>query len=225
MASTSTNKQPLMVDRPMHNVVDLRSSMVRTTSENAFVDIIGSNSAQLVVDCTKNDGAVIAETYALCRKKDASNSNNEKAYNVLLFLSVSNQFLTPQEGYWVGGFVAGGTFPLTDANGDLVYETDGNGDLILDADGNPIVSINPGAVEGEKVRMLSMPVLLNPVPGVGSEDDLEVVGTHFKGLYVPKGYALWAAVQAQDAFDQSTGSVTLDEALQAPLLGVQGGWY
>ena len=212
MASTSTNKQPLMVDRVMHEVVDLRGCMVRTTSSDAFIDLIGSNSAQLLVDCTKNDGAVIAETYALCRAKPAP------AYEVLLFLSTSNQFLTPQAGYWVGGFYAGGTFPQLDADGNPA----------VDDDGLPLDLLRDDAVEGEKVRMLSMPALLNPVPGVGSEDDREVVGTQFKGLYVPRGYALWAAVKAQDQLiDNGDGSFTnqLDDALQAPLLGVQGGYY
>ena len=62
MASTSTNKQPLLVDRVLHEVVDLAGATVETTS---VITIGGSNGAKLIVDCTSNDGAIIGEIYSL----------------------------------------------------------------------------------------------------------------------------------------------------------------
>ena len=67
MASTSTNKQPLMQDRVLHEIVDLTNS---TIAQNSRIDIGGSNSAALVVDCTQNDGAIICELYTLGRATD-----------------------------------------------------------------------------------------------------------------------------------------------------------
>lgn len=221
MASTSTNKQPLMVDRVLHNVVDLAESAVTVSAENTYIDIVGANSAQLLVDCTKNDGAVVAEIYANCRAKCSP------AYEVVLYFSRSFQYLTPNEAYFVGGFYAGGTSgaQATDENGQPLWEVDGNGDQILDADGNPIPVENDGALEGERVVWNAMPEVLNPVPCVGSEDDTNVVGTAFTALYVPRGMALWAAVVAQHKINDATGEVEADRALAAPILAAQGGYY
>ena len=55
----------------------------------------------------------------------------------------------------------------------------------------------------------TMPKILAPVPATGSEPQ-------FRALYIPRGKALWAAVEALTANDQADN---------APLLGVQGGWY
>ena len=46
MASTSTNKQPLLVDRVLHNVVNLDNAAV------GAIDIAGTNTAELIVDAT-----------------------------------------------------------------------------------------------------------------------------------------------------------------------------
>ena len=55
----------------------------------------------------------------------------------------------------------------------------------------------------------TLPFILAPVPATGD------IG-QFQALYIPKGKALWAAVEALSASDQASN---------APLLGVQGGWY
>lgn len=221
MASTSTNKQPLMVDRVLHNVVDLAESVVTVSAENTYIDLVGANSAQLLVDCTKNDGAVIGEIYANCRAKCAP------AYEVALYFSRSFQYLTPSEAYFVGGFYAGGTSgtQATDADGQPVWEVDADGNQILDESGNPIPVIFDGALEGERVVWNAMPEVLNPVPCVGSEDDTDVIGTAFKALYVPRGMALWAAVVAQHKLNADTNEIEADRALAAPLLAAQGGYY
>lgn len=59
---------------------------------------------------------------------------------------------------------------------------------------------------GNVVRWEEMPKTLAPVPQVGTE-------SFNRALYVPKGYALWAAR------DSST-NIT-----DGPILGCQGGWY
>ena len=51
-----------------------------------------------------------------------------------------------------------------------------------------------------------MPRVLAPVPHAGSEP-------YNKALYIPKGRALWAAVEG----------TSVDS--EAPILGAQGGWY
>ena len=66
-------------------------------------------------------------------------------------------------------------------------------------------STTPGTV----IRYADKPVVLAPVAHTGDESQLTA-------FYVPKGKALWAAIEATNNNDQGDG---------APLLGVQGGWY
>jgi len=101
MASTSTNKQPLLVDRPLHVAVDLSE---RTVSENSNgVDIGGSNSAILVVDCTQNDGAIIDSVYSFSRDIQ---SPITQPYEIYLYLSTANDYLRNNQAYYVGGFIS-----------------------------------------------------------------------------------------------------------------------
>ena len=55
-------------------------------------------------------------------------------------------------------------------------------------------------------RWEEMPLILAPVPQVGEQ--------YNRALYVPKGYALWAAIDTE-----------LTVSSGAPIIGVQGGWY
>ena len=57
MAATSTNKQPLLVDHVLHYVVNL------DTSINDGMDIVGTNTAALIIDGTNSDGAIIEDIY------------------------------------------------------------------------------------------------------------------------------------------------------------------
>ena len=61
MASTSTNKQPLLVDRVLHYVVNL------DTAINNGLDIVGTNTAALIVDATGSDGAILEDIYLIPR--------------------------------------------------------------------------------------------------------------------------------------------------------------
>ena len=169
MASTATNKQPLLVDNVLHNIVDLIGATVEQTS---VITIGGSNGAKLIVDCTTNDGAIISEIYTLARQTST-------AYTVNMYLATVKDILIPSQAVFLGTF-------------------------------------NGGTAEGSKTVYAAMPFVLNPVPGVGSTDSSEVIGTQFQALYIPKGKALWAAVKKQSANDTATA---------APLIGVHGGFY
>ena len=165
MASTSTNKQPLLVDRVLHEVVDLSGA---TVAELAGLDITGTNSAAPVIDCTTNDGAIVEDIYAIAREVTTG-------YKINLYLSTAADYLRSQQSVYVG-------------------------------------SLTGGTTTGEKTRIAAgdLPYILAPMPHTGSTDN------KFAALYVPRGKALWAAVEQQAPADQATS---------APLLGVQGGFY
>ncbi len=57
MSSSSTNKQPLLVDRPLHEWATLGPTPALTTATN-YATIVGGGCSPLV-DCVDNDGAVI----------------------------------------------------------------------------------------------------------------------------------------------------------------------
>jgi hypothetical protein len=164
MASTSTNKQPLLVDRVLHEIVDLASA---TVAENAGLDITGTNSAVILVDCTTNDGALIEDIYTIAREVTTG-------YKVNLYLSSAADYLRPQQSVYIATIAAGTT-------------------------------------TGEKIKITKsdLPSVLAPMPQTGDE-------SQFTALYVPRGKALWAAVEQQSSIDQAPA---------APLLGVQGGYY
>lgn len=180
MASTSTNKQPLLVDRVLYNVVDLSGA---TVEPDSVITIGGSNGAKLVVDCTSNDGAVISEVHAIARARPAGQGG---AYIINLYLSTAKDFLRASQASFIGTFFAGPT----------------TADAAVD--------------EGTRTYWNDMPYVINPVPGVGSIDAENVVGTQFQALYIPKGKALWAAIKKKTATDTAT---------TGPLLGVHGGFF
>lgn len=62
MASTSTNKQPLLIDRPLHAVTSIIGQ--KTGNEGYW---LSNNSCSVLVDCTQNDGALIEDLYVLSR--------------------------------------------------------------------------------------------------------------------------------------------------------------
>jgi hypothetical protein len=161
MAATSTNKQPLLVDHVLHEVVDLAGA---TVANGGGVDIGGTNNAVLVIDSTSADGCIVECVYAVSRSE---------TYTIKLFLSSANDYLRSQQGVYIGEFEATAS----------------------------------GA--GTLTQWENMPSILAPVPATGT-------ASQFKALYIPKGKALWAAVE---------GTGPNDQAINAPLLGVQGGWY
>jgi hypothetical protein len=78
LSSSSTNKAPLLVDRPLMVVSRLDNS----TSPAASVDPGTGSNGVLLVDCTANDGACIDSIYLIQRVDD-------NAVKVNLYLSSS----------------------------------------------------------------------------------------------------------------------------------------
>jgi len=82
MASTATNKQPLLIDRPLHNAAIVNGSSGSATPDLGAAGVTGT----LLVDCTGNDGALVEDIYAISRGT---------AYIVNLYLSNFNDLLRP----------------------------------------------------------------------------------------------------------------------------------
>ena len=94
MASTSTNKQPLLVDRVMHVAVDMNDHKV---VENTVTPgrVSGTNTAVKVVDGIAADGCVIETMYTISRSKDIE-------YKINLYLSTSGDYLRPEQSIFIG---------------------------------------------------------------------------------------------------------------------------
>jgi len=80
MASTSTNKQPLLIDRPLHIQKNITSE--KTGSTNFW---LANNSCSLFLDCTQNDGALIEDLYVI--SKEASQ------HNIAFFMATTADYL------------------------------------------------------------------------------------------------------------------------------------
>jgi len=166
MASTSTNKQPLLVDRVMHVAVDMNDHKVAENTVTAG-RVSGSNTAVKLVDGIAADGCVIETMYTISR------STSE--YKINLYLSTSGDYLRPEQSIFIGQ-VTSATTKYTKSDVD------------------------------------DLPKILAPVAHTGGEAQL-------RALYIPKGTALWAAVERPDG-------TSINETLSdAPVLGAQGGWY
>ena len=165
MASTSTNKQPLLVDRVMHVAVDLNPHKV-TKNTTTPGSVTGANTAVKLVDSIAADGCVIESMYTISRGAD---------YNINLYLSTSGDYLRPEQAIFIG-------------------------------------QVKSAATSYTKADVDDLPKVLAPVAHTGSE-------TQLRALYIPKGAALWAGIEL-DADTNINVSLT-----DAPILGVQGGWY
>lgn len=94
MASTSTNKQPLLIDRVLHSIVATDQAF------NDGMDVSGTNSATPLVDATNSDGAIIEDIYLISRGS---------ASKVNLYISTASDFLRPQQAAFVGTITASAT--------------------------------------------------------------------------------------------------------------------
>ena len=81
MSSSSTNKQPLLVDRPLHSFAILGPTSALADSSN-FSSIVCAGCSPLV-DCLDSDGAVIDSLSII------ANQANTSAVKVIAFLSRS----------------------------------------------------------------------------------------------------------------------------------------
>ena len=79
MATTATNKQPLLVDRVFHNVIETNTL---TSGSDSSLDILGTNQSAVLVDCTTNDGGIVEDLYAISR------TGTTTAYSVLFYLQL-----------------------------------------------------------------------------------------------------------------------------------------
>ena len=93
MATTATNKQPLLVDRVLHNVIE---SNILTSGSDTSLDILGTNQSAVLVDCTSNDGAIVEDLYTIAR------TATDVTYTVLFYISTAVDYLRPNEGVYVG---------------------------------------------------------------------------------------------------------------------------
>ena len=95
MATTSTNKQPLLVDNVLHNVVDLNNAIV--SDINLWATNPGlHNSAAILIRGNGSDGAIVEDIY--CIRRDT------EEYTMLFFLSGEEDYLRPGSSSCVGRF-------------------------------------------------------------------------------------------------------------------------
>ena len=96
MATTSTNKQPLLVDRVFHNVVktDRLSS-----NDDTSVNVAGTNSSSVVLSCVGTDGAVVEDLYVISRSGVAT-------YTALFYFSNVTDYLRADEAVFIGSLTS-----------------------------------------------------------------------------------------------------------------------
>ena len=93
MATTASNKQPLLVDHVLHEAYNLDSAITST------LDIAGTNTAQLVINAVDTDGAILEYVYSIAR--------STSAHTINLYLSTAVDYLRPTEGILVGQLTSG----------------------------------------------------------------------------------------------------------------------
>ena len=91
MASTSTNKQPLLIDRVFNNLI---TSNTLASGSATSINIEGSNASAVLVDCTTNDGGIVEDMWTISR--------STTPYTVMFFLSTAIDYLRANEGVYVG---------------------------------------------------------------------------------------------------------------------------
>lgn len=82
MASTATNKQPLLVDRVFHEIIDTDALVSGSATS---LDITGTNQAAVITNQISGDGALIEDIYTISRDTNAS--------TLLLYFATAADFL------------------------------------------------------------------------------------------------------------------------------------
>ncbi len=104
MASTSTNKQPLLIDRVFNEAVQtdgLVSGNTNAATGSAInYDISGSNSSKVLVNCLTNDGGIVEDMYAISR------GVIKKA---LFYLSSASDYLRAEQAVYIGSITTTAT--------------------------------------------------------------------------------------------------------------------
>ena len=88
MATTATNKQPLLIDRVFH---EIKQGNTLTSGSATSLDILGTNESNVLVDCSTNDGAIVEDLYTISR------TGTTTSYKALFYLSNSVDYLRPAE--------------------------------------------------------------------------------------------------------------------------------
>ena len=81
MATSGSNKMPLLVDRPLHSFATIGGASALTTSTN--FNTPSGGGCVLLVDCLGNDGAVVDSISII------ANEASTTASKVLVFLSIA----------------------------------------------------------------------------------------------------------------------------------------
>ena len=181
MASTSTNKQPLLVDRPLSVLVDTSGALVGTFPPGTAIDP-QTAAGVMLVDCTKNDGAVIEYAYTLARAVDFESYQEDpnvddtqvlgtNGYLINFYFCPSNTVFNPASAMYLG-------------------------------------AVEAGTLEGQKVIWADMPFNHAPVANLGSEPADVAEPTYMRGLYIPKGQCLWTSAVQQYLEDGATDPAT-----------------
>ena len=130
MASTSTNKQPLLVDNVLHVAADMNAHKVATNSVTPG-NVSGANTAVKLIDTIAGDGCIVECLYTISR--------STSAFNINLYLSTSGDYLRPEQSSFIGQITSSTT----------VYDK-------TEADDLPPV-LAPGARVGSQLRALYVP--------------------------------------------------------------------
>tara|TARA_R100001163_G_C5056872_1_gene193368 strand:+ start:1331 stop:1834 length:504 start_codon:yes stop_codon:yes gene_type:complete len=108
MASTATNKQPLLVDRVFHELEILTTNVTGNTSAPQS-DLGGTNQAKKFIDCTSNDGATVESIYCHAR--------GTNAHKVNFYITTDSDFLRSENARFIGRMTSSTT------EGAIVYFT------------------------------------------------------------------------------------------------------
>jgi len=95
MASTSSNKQPLLIDHVLHEVINLDNRIIGQP------DVVGTNDAIQILNAISSDGVILESIYTISR--------STTAYKVNLYFSSSSDYLRPIEGVYIGTVTAATT--------------------------------------------------------------------------------------------------------------------
>ena len=106
MATTSTNKQPLLVDRVFHNVI----ATDRLSSNSAdSVNVGGTNASAVLLNCVGTDGAVVEDLYVISRSGPTGSGETADpgtAYTVLFYFSNASDYLRSDEAIYIGSLTS-----------------------------------------------------------------------------------------------------------------------
>ena len=144
MASTSTNKQPLLVDNVLHNVVDLESRTVPPIEEWNVPGKSNDNSAVKILDGSGSDGAIIEDLYCISR--------GGKDFKVVLFLSSDSDYMR-QSSIVIGTFSANGL----DDQGAEKTTAPNIGEVIHYLDMPYVIAPVPNVGSSQKLKAIYVP--------------------------------------------------------------------